>query len=100
MMNEFCIEIEVGEARPVSFLSSFAVSFFLDVAVFSKLRVFFLEVMVWPFWRVFLSGDGDSSSTLVGDLCSYSALAEPSIRAKVLSLKSNLIISLISLANS
>ena len=97
-MNEFYIEIEVGDARPESFLSSFLSSF---LAVLSAAYVcVFLIVIVAPLLRVFLRGDGDSSSTFVGDLYSCSALADPSIQAKVLSLKSNLIISLISLASS
>jgi len=66
MIKEFCIEIEVGEARPESFFSSFPASFF--VAVLSSLIVWpFFMVIVAPFYKVFLSGDGDSSSILVGD---------------------------------
>ena len=93
-------KIEVGEARPESFFSSLTASFLAVAPLSFVASCPFLETMVYPFCRVFLSGDGDSSSTLVGDLCNYSLFAEPSINAKVLSLKSNLIISLISLANS
>ena len=73
-MNEFYIEIEVGDASPLSFFSSF-LSSFLTVAYFSKVELSpalpDFPVIVRPLFIVILFyGDGDSSSTLVGDLYS------------------------------
>ena len=71
-MKEFCMEMEVGDASPLSFFSSFfSVFSFSAVAVSDNA---FLSVKLRPFYKVilFLLGDGDSSSILVGDLWSYS----------------------------
>lgn len=67
MMNEFYMEIEVGDASPLSFFSSLTASFLMDLS-FSRLSpAVFLRFIVWPFYKDLFIGDGVSSSTFVGD---------------------------------